>query len=79
MISKSSRPTSGTRFDRRFAMQPGQKRSQRMGTGQVAVPECADDGHGHWLRRMGQLTEQLQAGCVGPVQIVEHHEERGLR
>ena len=69
----------GETLDCRFAVEPGQKRCQRMGAGQVAVPEGADHGQRHGLRRMGQLPEELEAGRVGPVQIVEHDEKRGLR
>ena len=47
-----------------------------MRLGEIAVSEGPHHGHPHGRRRSSQMTQELEAGRVGPVEIVEHDEKR---
>jgi hypothetical protein len=64
---------------RRLAVQLGQGAAQRMPPVHLHVPVGADDQQARVGQLRGHEAEQQQAGPVGPVQVVEDHDQAAVR
>ena len=61
-----------------LAVQRREEIGERMVGGDVGVAERPEDADPHRLVARDDVAEQLDAAAVGPVQIVEHHQDRVL-
>ncbi len=69
-------PAKTEALHRRLPAKVCEERGEGMRSGEIAVSEGSHHRHPHGCRRPGQMTQELETGRVGPVEIVEHDEKR---
>ncbi len=65
-------------LDAGLAAQVGQRGGEGVGPGQVGVPVRAHHEHSGVIHVADQVAQEQEAGLVGPVQVVEDDQDRGL-
>ena len=74
--SPRASPSSGTWREHRVAAQRGDQLRQRVAVVELGVAVGAEEHRAPRLRRPDQVAQHLQRRAVGPLQVVEHEQQR---